>query len=268
MSDRTVTLSTVKGGITRLRTKGAALNDTLYDLLNGYVTAARTVKVRPGTFRAFTLPDGTKGLSASDGRLNVYTSDPSVAGELTDSAALVDVTAHLVTHPLLQDDDGVDIALTQVHFAEKFMGFVYIAAEFDATQVSHGASLFHYWLQTGGVWLADNFYKVGDIASPTTFAGLYFQADRATASFPVWSPGAKRVIGDKVEPTKSNGFYFEVTEVFGDNPASGTAEPVWQASEGAPTYENTEAQYDGLIDAADRTNPTTSPAPTTVDRYA
>ena len=40
---RAIPLTTIKSGINRLRTKGGARADTLYDLLNGYVTEAGTV---------------------------------------------------------------------------------------------------------------------------------------------------------------------------------------------------------------------------------
>lgn len=46
-----IPLTTIGGGINRLRTKGGADRNSLYDLLNGYVTQANTVKVRPGSIR-------------------------------------------------------------------------------------------------------------------------------------------------------------------------------------------------------------------------
>ncbi len=63
-----IPLTVAGGGMTRLRTKGAALKNSLYQLTNGYVTMAQTVKVRPGTFRAEDLSalaaaNATKGLT-------------------------------------------------------------------------------------------------------------------------------------------------------------------------------------------------------------
>ncbi|KKK82756.1 hypothetical protein LCGC14_2800230, partial [marine sediment metagenome] len=55
-------LTVIKEGLNRQRTKGAALKDTLYDLLNGFVSSEKTVKVRPGTRLTETLPANTKGL--------------------------------------------------------------------------------------------------------------------------------------------------------------------------------------------------------------
>jgi hypothetical protein len=61
MADRSVALTAVNGGINRLRVKGAADRNSLYDLLNGYVTQQKTIKVRPGTFRTAELPEDTAG---------------------------------------------------------------------------------------------------------------------------------------------------------------------------------------------------------------
>ena len=46
---RQFALTTAKGGINRLRDKGNASKDSLYDLLNGYVTQTNSIKPRPGT---------------------------------------------------------------------------------------------------------------------------------------------------------------------------------------------------------------------------
>ena len=46
---RIVYLNALKAGISRLRTKGGPDPETLYDLVNGYVTQAGTVESRPGT---------------------------------------------------------------------------------------------------------------------------------------------------------------------------------------------------------------------------
>lgn len=74
-----IVLSAVGGGINRLRTKGAVSPSTLYDLLNGYVTAAGTVKVRPGTTRNADLSatagaGTTKGLVGYQGLLHTFSS--------------------------------------------------------------------------------------------------------------------------------------------------------------------------------------------------
>src|SRR5688572_30316201 len=105
--DNAVALTTIKGGINRLRTKGSAPEDSVYDLLNGYVTAAKTVKVRPGTFRNAALAEDTagngltKGLVAFDGTLHVF------ADELVEVPA--GYTLHIISHPDATPDDPIRI---------------------------------------------------------------------------------------------------------------------------------------------------------------
>jgi hypothetical protein len=74
-------LTTIAGGINRLRTKGGASRDALYDLVNGYVTMSNTVVPRPGTDRNADLTMGgevpagsTKGLVGFEGGFYVFTS--------------------------------------------------------------------------------------------------------------------------------------------------------------------------------------------------
>lgn len=72
-----ITLTAISGGINRLRTKGGADKNSLFDLLNGYVTQAGTVKVREGTYRnaniaTYSGAGNTKGLMAYQGELHVF----------------------------------------------------------------------------------------------------------------------------------------------------------------------------------------------------
>lgn len=74
-----VGLTAISGGINRLRTKGGADKNSLFDLLNGYVTQAGTVKVREGTTRnaniaTYSGVGTTKGLLAYQGDLHVFAS--------------------------------------------------------------------------------------------------------------------------------------------------------------------------------------------------
>lgn len=72
--DRQVSLTVLKGGIDRLRTKGSAKIEHVYDLVNCYVTRDGTVKVRPGTTREETLPSTSIGLVAHAGALHTFVS--------------------------------------------------------------------------------------------------------------------------------------------------------------------------------------------------
>lgn len=213
---RQVALTTSKGGITRLRAKGAALNDSLYDLVNGYVTAARTIKARPGTRRIFELPPGTVGLVNFNGTPHVF-SNTQVAG-MPEGVELV----------VLLSPDGAALTITKIHFAEPFLGFLYVVAEFE------DGGIYHYWLQAAEEWEPNTAYGIGALVRPTTGStGVVFRATRAGSPYPTWSAGAPRTIADRIEPAVYNDFYYQVIQVTGINPRSGNAEPLWPAADGA-----------------------------------
>lgn len=257
-----LTLTSVKGGITRLRTKGAALKDSLYDLLNGYVTAQKTVVQRPGTDRAAVVPAAdTKGLVAFDGTRHVFGAE---------EVSLPDgYTLHILAHPEGPDLSGNPIPIKAIHFAQPIMGALYVCAEFEHVTgfVPTQGYTFHYWIQQGEVWLANTIYQIGDIVAPSSPNGLMYQATRLTAPNPAWTPNVARAVGDIVEPTVYNGFYYQVVETEGDNPVSGGTEPVWIAQEGARVYEDSLGAYDGIVNAADQPNPDFTVQQSAGDRY-
>lgn len=93
-------LTAISGGINRLRTKGGADKNSLFDLLNGYVTQAGTVKVREGSNRnaniaTYSGAGTTKGLLAYQGKFHVF------------SSAVVGVPPgyelHVINHPAAVD---------------------------------------------------------------------------------------------------------------------------------------------------------------------
>lgn len=206
-------LTTVKGGLNRLRTKGAALKDSLYELLNGYVTTEKTVKVRPGTELETTLPAGTLGLVAFDGTRHVFA-----------SSNVASIPAGYTLH-VLRAPSGE--ALTAVHFAEQFLGALYVAAEF-----ADGAT-FHFWLQSASTWLPDTDYVANALVSPTVDNSFIYRATRLGAPYPVWTPDTPMLVGDRIEPTVYNGLFFEVVSVSGATPRTGTAEPNFDVNIGA-----------------------------------
>jgi Concanavalin A-like lectin/glucanases superfamily len=113
-----VSLTTVSGGINRLRTKGGADKNSLFDLLNGYVTQANTVKVRPGTYRNANIAQYsgaglTKGLLSYQSQLHIFSSQ---AVEVPPNYAL-----HVLNYPAnsavsqnLTFTDGTFAATTQI----------------------------------------------------------------------------------------------------------------------------------------------------------
>lgn len=212
-------LSTANAGMTRLRVKGNAQAATLYDLLNGYITLAGTIKPRPGSVVDTVLPANTKGLATHKCKLYVFSSTPVV---MTDP----DYVNAVCRHP---SDPTVQIL--QIHFADAYMGFLYVAVEFEDGQI------WHYWLEELDAWSSGTAYLIGDRVFGTTENGFAYEATRPGSAGPAWQAGVVRTIGDIIEPTVYNGYKYEVIDVTGDNPASGENEPDWPAEAGAQVIE-------------------------------
>lgn len=200
-------LTTIKAGLSRQRPRGGALKDQLFDLLNGYVTTEKTVRSRPGTTRTATLPAGTHGLVHWDGSFHVFASS-SIGG------IPAGYTLNIVRSP-----NGE--ALSRIHFAEPFLGSLYVAAEF-----ADGA-VYHYWLRDVETWQANEPYEFADLVQPTVDNGFRYAPSRNGPSYPQWTANAARALNDRVEPSVFNGYYFQVIEVNGTNPRSGVVEPGW-----------------------------------------
>lgn len=220
MALRQVNLGPLKAGITRLRDKGGASPESLFDLLNGYVDASGAPTSRGGTPVDLTLPEGTKGLCAFEGKKHVFALEAIDPG-----------SAEYVVDILVHPDPEFAGTLTEVHFARPFLGFLYVVAEFSDGDV------FHYWLQSAGSWQADTMYLRDAIVEPTTPNGLAYQASGGENP-PSWQPSTTYAVGDSVQPTVYNGWKYTVIEADGDNPSSGTSEPVWPTSDGAQVIED------------------------------
>lgn len=224
---RSQALTTVKAGIQRLREKGGASAESLYDLVNGYVTAQRTIKARPGTIHEVSLPSGTKGLMAFGGRLVVFATEPlEVVNDL--------FTVEVVVHPT---EPG--LALIGILFAEPFLGYPYVVAEFA------DGSTHHYWLQRRDAWEANTVYAPGDVVEPTSPNGFAYRARPIdTESTLQWAPNVARTVGDEAVPTTGGALIHEVIATAGDNPRSGATEPTWATTEGGVTIEDADSPED------------------------
>lgn len=202
-------LTVIKGGLNRQRTKGAALKDSLYDLLNGYVTTEKTVKVRPGTTLTHTLSSSTFGLVHFDGGFHTFASSS------------VSVPSGFTLHVLRAPTDN---NMSRIHFAEPFLGYLYVVAEFDA------AEIYHYWVRTADDWAASKVYEANELVSPTTPDGFLYKATRLGDPYPKWAPNVARALNETIEPTEYNGLYMEAEAVYG-SAASGETEPDWADAE-------------------------------------
>lgn len=215
---RPVSLNTMKGGINRLKVKGGASAQQLYDLTNAYVTQAGTIVPREGTVRAATLDGNTVGLAAFDGQLNVFSTTLQ-----TVPSGFID---NLLIHPT-----APSTALARIWFAKLFLGFPYVVAEFATGEV------FHYWLQTNGTWSANTVYKNGAIVTSSVRNGLAYQAQRDMPANPGWSSQTTVTAGMVIEPSQYTGFCYRAIDVSGSSPHTGSTEPIWPTTIGGIVQE-------------------------------
>lgn len=253
---RTVPLTIVKGGIDRLRPKGGARADSLFDMVNCHVTAEGTVVVRPGTRRLANLPVGTVGLVAFDSFYHVF------SHQFVSLAGFASFRLDILLHPF-----SPTATLVEIHYAAPFMGALYVVAEFNDGQI------YHYWLQNADPWQASHEYSANVFVTPTVPNGYVYIGTRLTAPYPSWTPGAPRTLGPPasiIEPTVYNEYYYTAIELQGDNPTSGTVEPVWPLATGATIVENSDGFPAQTPNAGNPPTPPapTTPQPTTTDRYS
>lgn len=244
---RSQALTAVKAGITRLRDKGGASADSLFDLLNGYVTAARTIACRPGSRIHVDLPPGTKGLVWFQG---VFVAFSHLVTVSPDPAVEIEV----IRHPTI---DAMPIK--DIHFALPFLGYLYVVAEFEDGLVRH------YWLEKGEVWQPNHVYVPGTLVRPTNGNGMAYRVESNRAGLAPWSPNVARAMGDVVVPTVDNGYSYVVTELTGDSPRSGTIEPTWPTNTGETVVEDVNGQ--GTVDPIEDTTTNTTVPPSVKDRY-
>lgn len=201
-------LNALEGGIDRQRVKGSPSPKVLYDLVNGYVDRAGRVQSRDGVEVDAVLPEGTIGLVAFQGAMAVF-SHQAVA----DMPA--GYTCYVLSHP-----DNPALAIHRIHFAAPFMGALYVAAEFA------GGDTYHYWLPLADTWEAETIYGLGDLVQPTVPNGLAYKCTRLLPPYPEWAPDVERTVGDRVEPTEHNDYFYEVVATGagqgGDNPIGGS----------------------------------------------
>lgn len=242
----TATLSAVQAGITRLRSKGGASPEALYDLVNGRVTAARTIEPRPGSALATTLPEGTIGLALFNGVFQVFSSE--AVGPMPDRFNL-----NVLSHP--DPDPENPPELVRIWKAEPLMGGLYVVAEWsDDPTVAY-----HYWVLSVGAptWQPNHVYMLNETVVPSSPAGITFSAQRLNPADPVWEASKDYQVGDWVEPSTFNGYRYVVVEAGGTLPRSGETEPAWVAEEGALVVE--EADVPVTTGGGQQQPPTTPP---------
>lgn len=247
---RTETLSAGKGGISRLRYKGGASKEVLYDLSNAYRTASQTIVPRPGSRRLHNIP-GTIGLCVFEGKMVVFASTPVLSPS-------PDVVVEVLTHPVA----GSTANLHTIHFAKPFLGYLYVVASWD----DDPTVAYHYYLQSFGAWVADTPYRLGAVIQAQTPNGYGYVCERLTSKAQRWAPNVTRAVNDKVEPAVENDYEYVCIAVYGTTPNSGTVEPTWPTIEGAVVIEETDGTTTVTVQPPTDPPPPTLP-PTLVNRY-
>lgn len=248
---RPLVLSSLDAGMTRLRIKGGAAQDALYELTNGYVDASGAPTCRDGTRWSYTLPAGTVGVTAFKGKLYVFSQTPvTLTNPLYVNAVLVNPVPGYVG------------TLTTIYFAKPYLGYLYVVAGF--VDGSGNETVYHYWLQQPAAWSANTVIPINGQVQPDTPNGFYYQA-QTPINAPVWQPNTPYTVGQVVRPSVDNGYLYECTAAIGTNPTSGTTEPTWPTSPGAQVFETIQG-------TSTPSNPPSSTAPAVLpasiqDRY-
>lgn len=246
---RDFAITSAKQGVTRFRNKGGASKDSFYTLKNCYVTSDRSVVPRPGSRLDTTLPAGTKGLMMFRGKLYVFSAEP------------VTITNPKYANLVLQHPDaGSTAGIEKIHFAQPFLGYPYVVAEFEGEPGTY----YHYWLQELGSWQPNTIYRIGEFVLPMTQNGYSYAANRVGEPNPAWGPGIPVAVGDILEPTTYNGFQYEIMSIEGSVTVTGNVEPTWVAAEDATVIEDIEGG--GGVPSAP-SNPTPTVPPDVRDRY-
>ena len=109
--------------------RGASVSDAnrLRRLENAYVTTGKSLQKRPGLTQIATLESGTVGLRGGLGKLNTFY---SAAGTITHANTFF--LANKVAHPTTPATN-----VAKVHYADAFLGFLYVAVEYTDGVVKH-----------------------------------------------------------------------------------------------------------------------------------
>lgn len=220
---RDFAITSAKQGITRQRNKGGPEKDSFYTLKNCYVTSDRSVVPRPGSRLDTTLPAGTKGLMMFRGKLHVFSAEP------------VTLTNPKYVNTVLRNPDPTSTAaIHEIHFAQPFLGYPFVVAEFEDNLGTYVA----YWLEEQGTWKHETVYFLGESVLPSVQTGYTYSAQRLNPAMPTWSKGKEVQVGDFLEPTVFNGYMYEIIAIDGPGTTTGALEPTWTASEGAVVIED------------------------------
>lgn len=215
---RTQSLTASQAGMTRLRDKGGASPNALYELTNGYVAASGAPTQRPGTTWAFNWADPHLSKSSNAGKMKGLVFYNGVFYRFT--AAQTGITSGggstYVIIPLVHPTNTA-ATLSKIHFAQPFMGFLYVVAQFSDGYVGH------YWLQNPPAWKTGTFYLPSTLIQPTAANGFYYKAVPYRTSVPAWTALLQHNLSDIIQPSVSNGYYYYASHLSSGTGASTTS---------------------------------------------
>jgi hypothetical protein len=217
---RAYPITVLAGGINRLRVKGGAAANQLYDLQNSYITNSGAIQPREGTIRAATLDSSTVGLAAANGTFNIFSSAFSTAALPTNYVLNV-----------LSNPNNTSSSPITIWYAKPFMGFLYVVAQFN------DQSIHHYWLQNDGTWTSSTDYTSASIVLPPVANGLAYQGLRDFPPQPLWTPNTVIASASYIEPNTPTGFCYQAIAIAGNPVHTGAVEPVWPTVAGATIQE-------------------------------
>lgn len=127
-------------GLDRRQAKSVADPNRFLQCKNAFVTAGYQIQRRPAARVYAELPAGTKGLAAYRGRLAVFSSGVSIPTG----------NPNVASFELDEPPGAVGKDIADIHFAEEFEGFLYVAAEYV-----NGAKRHHYLDGTSPTFITD-----------------------------------------------------------------------------------------------------------------
>lgn len=228
---REINLNASTAGMTRLRPKGGASPESLYELYNGYINASKIPQQRPCAAYKFSVPTTSKGLVLYKGTFYTFTALP---------VAVVPGSTNLVLrHP----NGAYNGTLKQIHFAQPYMSYLYVVVEFNADGTIPGG-IYHYWLQFPATFQKSTQYKANDLVQPAVPNGFYYRALQSESAALSWAAGVVHIWNDVVQPSVYNGFQYRAKYIngngmylSGERAASGQVEPIWPTEIGATVIE-------------------------------
>lgn len=125
-------------GLDSRKGKSVADANRMRVLTNAYVTTGRAIRKRPGLTAVAELEAGTVGLRAGGGVLNTFYGVTPVAH------ANPLFLANKIAHPTPTHE------ATKIHYADMFLGFLYVSAEYDDGSIKH-----HYLDGSATTFIAD-----------------------------------------------------------------------------------------------------------------